>query len=677
MHRCAERTGQRRPDIGRGGLADSIPLAILGLAVLSSVVYGVAQSAESSPPVVPADLEAKVTAAALATYVHGMTPEIARAAVGAEGLPVLSRLLVDPRFPRRDNLVAFMAFLGGAREVGFLHRYLDSPTGPLDVPDEERALLLVPQALGQIAYRGEPTALDLLLTITSQGDGTLVKAAARATNPDMLRSELLGMALRGLAYARSPLAEARLREIASERIALPERVGAPAAARSALALLDELKKRDAAGSGASEGEPPVQASTAGTLDPASRVHNSALTYANHVDVTNPMTEARLDSILRLASLRVGRGDDPSDIACCITVARSGSAKTFGSAGDGLDVIDNDAEMRSALSNAAARVKIVKAINYCGAPGTNIVGCAWTPGNGMILVRLSGEGSEAVLWIHEYGHNTGLSHNSTSSRYIMYPTDYGTNDMVSQTECNTYHSPSPSSGMTVTDVGACADADGDLVEDRIDNCPGVYNPDQADSNGDGVGDACNGPRCGNGVKETGEACDGADLGGQTCQTLGYRAGSLACTGGCVLDETGCSCKDVDSDSHGNPSFALGSCSADCDDATGSIWATPGEATSVVLSADKQTFGWAAPGNLGGDLAAIRFDVIRSGSAADFVSVASCVESNDGPNTTAVDAAKPASGAAFFYLVRARNACPSGSGPLGERSSGTSRTARTCP
>ena len=34
-----------------------------------------------------------------------------------------------------------------------------------------------------------------------------------------------------------------------------------------------------------------------------------------------------------------------------------------------------------------------------------------------------------------------------------------------------------------------DQDGDGVPDNVDNCPTVYNPDQADSNHDGIGDAC--------------------------------------------------------------------------------------------------------------------------------------------------------------------------------------------
>jgi hypothetical protein len=36
---------------------------------------------------------------------------------------------------------------------------------------------------------------------------------------------------------------------------------------------------------------------------------------------------------------------------------------------------------------------------------------------------------------------------------------------------------------------CDDEDGDDLLDLLDNCWGVYNPDQSDRNGDGTGDAC--------------------------------------------------------------------------------------------------------------------------------------------------------------------------------------------
>jgi hypothetical protein len=47
-----------------------------------------------------------------------------------------------------------------------------------------------------------------------------------------------------------------------------------------------------------------------------------------------------------------------------------------------------------------------------------------------------------------------------------------------------------------------------------------------------------PVCGNGVQETGEDCDGSDLGGSSCQSLGLGSGSLACDSGCLFDTSGC-------------------------------------------------------------------------------------------------------------------------------------------
>lgn len=39
-------------------------------------------------------------------------------------------------------------------------------------------------------------------------------------------------------------------------------------------------------------------------------------------------------------------------------------------------------------------------------------------------------------------------------------------------------------------------------------------------------------CGNGVRETGEVCDGSDLGGETCEALGFESGEITCAGDCL-------------------------------------------------------------------------------------------------------------------------------------------------
>jgi hypothetical protein len=49
-----------------------------------------------------------------------------------------------------------------------------------------------------------------------------------------------------------------------------------------------------------------------------------------------------------------------------------------------------------------------------------------------------------------------------------------------------------------------------------------------------------PGCGNAMIEGVESCDGADLGGATCASLGYDGGGLSCTAGCGFDVSGCVC-----------------------------------------------------------------------------------------------------------------------------------------
>lgn len=47
-------------------------------------------------------------------------------------------------------------------------------------------------------------------------------------------------------------------------------------------------------------------------------------------------------------------------------------------------------------------------------------------------------------------------------------------------------------------------------------------------------------CGDGVADLGESCDGLDLNGESCETLGYAATpDLACTAACRLDSSACS------------------------------------------------------------------------------------------------------------------------------------------
>ena len=53
-----------------------------------------------------------------------------------------------------------------------------------------------------------------------------------------------------------------------------------------------------------------------------------------------------------------------------------------------------------------------------------------------------------------------------------------------------------------------------------------------------GDCGSGGVCGNGNIDSGEQCDGSNLNGQTCNTLGFESGNLLCTAQCAFDTSQC-------------------------------------------------------------------------------------------------------------------------------------------
>jgi hypothetical protein len=80
----------------------------------------------------------------------------------------------------------------------------------------------------------------------------------------------------------------------------------------------------------------------------------------------------------------------------------------------------------------------------------------------------------------------------------------------------------SSSIDVGQVAAALDADGDGVDNVVDNCITISNADQKDSVGDGVGDAC---RCSRPFRPTFTDC----IRGATCSATQGFQNSLAATG----------------------------------------------------------------------------------------------------------------------------------------------------
>ncbi len=142
-------------------------------------------------------------------------------------------------------------------------------------------------------------------------------------------------------------------------------------------------------------------------------------------------------------------------------------------------------------------------------------------------------------------------------------------------------------------------------------------------------------------------------------------------------------DADGDGFGAATDAVPSCCAtppgrvtnnlDCNDADPSVWAVPGEALELRLTGD--TLSWGAPDQLGATAAAVQYDTLRSGLPSQFTT-ATCIDTR-GADLATVDREQPPVGSLFAYLVRATNACPSGTGPLGKDAAGNERVGAVCP
>jgi len=449
-----------------------------------------------------ADEAQRVRRAALVTYVHGMTDEIAEREVGKEGVPYLLSLLEEPDFTRRDNVVAFLAHLPLAQITPALQRFLEHPPTSPSNPAEDRALLLAPHALGHHARAGDETALNALLDMTSPGSqgGLLARAVAAGAYDSAMRDDLVEAALAGLAVSALSEAETRLDQI-SRGTTAPV-LAARDLRTKARRLLRQLRQDSASNpraasdrktspspteeaAGLDSGGAIGKGLTRAITDPSNRSHDSGLTYANHIDRSPLMNDGLLDWRLHAASIAAGTADYPEDVACCITVSRAGTAQVFGSPGDGLGTIDTEEEYLAVMGEPIARVKVVREINYCGDPGTNIIGCSVVSGDSMIVVPVGF--LDELLWLHEYGHNVGLVH-VDDSRNLMHGTLIQ-NDGVTASQCAAFHAPPFAARAILNDIGVCHDDDMDAVASSVDNCPTVSNEDQFNGDGDSIGSAC--------------------------------------------------------------------------------------------------------------------------------------------------------------------------------------------
>ncbi|MAG30179.1 MAG: hypothetical protein CL908_04695 [Deltaproteobacteria bacterium] len=216
--------------------------------------------------------------------------------------------------------------------------------------------------------------------------------------------------------------------------------------------------------------------------PAVDLHD--LTWYVHVDLIDvaagedlPFWQSAIDAAVDTANVLLEGGQGPFDEPCCTRLSRTASVTTFGSTGDGLDVIDSGSDQAAiaAFGGSGSNAFLVDSISHCSGSAPSAIGCAWRPscnGNGnddphlwmLATVESFDSGTLAIVVAHERGHNACLEHVSTAECQIMQGTIYtpGLGGCLMAGECTNYRA-----GRTTTSSGlecGCHDILGGLEPD---------------------------------------------------------------------------------------------------------------------------------------------------------------------------------------------------------------------
>ena len=216
--------------------------------------------------------------------------------------------------------------------------------------------------------------------------------------------------------------------------------------------------------------------------PAVDLHE--LNWYVHVDLINigagedlAYWEGVIDAAVASANGLLEGGQGPFDQPCCTRLGRSVSATTFGTSGDGLDVINSAQDLNAVTGSggAGSNAYLVDSMTYCEGSSPSALGCAIRPGcnnNGnddpnlwlIVTVESFDAGTLAVVVAHERGHNSCLSHTTAAECQLMQGTIFspGLGGCLTSTECSQFQS-----GRTTTSSGlecGCHDGGGGLLGD---------------------------------------------------------------------------------------------------------------------------------------------------------------------------------------------------------------------
>ena len=173
-----------------------------------------------------------------------------------------------------------------------------------------------------------------------------------------------------------------------------------------------------------------------------RLTVDALIVNRHTSTS--LADFTIDSNLAVGNFRLHKNDrrltTGGDVRCCLDLQRSGPVRSFGTAGDNLDVITTDEDLNRVFA-MPGDIKIVTSMapGVCNTGGGTPIGCGYSGGSLIITPAAT-----ASAWLHEWGHVKGLHHpvgpdgsqDSADHNYIMHKYDYG-GDTVTEVESQAF------------------------------------------------------------------------------------------------------------------------------------------------------------------------------------------------------------------------------------------------